>query len=168
MLMESYELSKAQWDWIDDFLQGRPGHAGLSTKYSRSFVDGVLWVLRSSAHWKDLRAKFGDEKSVDKRFNRCSRFGIWQRILQGLLDDPDDRYVMIDPTVVQVRQQATCGREGQSETVGHSRVGLAIKIHLAWTPQHRLMRPTPTSEQSIGGTPVDGNRDQGGARRRGI
>ena len=37
---------------------------------------------------------------------------MWERIFQVLLDDPDNRYVMIDSTIVRAHQQAVCGKGG--------------------------------------------------------
>ena len=52
--MERYELSAAQWDRVESFLPGRPGWVGVTAKDNWEFANGVLWVLRSGAHWKDL------------------------------------------------------------------------------------------------------------------
>ena len=110
--MEGYELSNSQWDRIEGFLPGRQGWAGVTAKDNRNFVNGVLRVLRSGAQWKDLPAQFGNWKSVHKRFTRRARAGIWQRIFQALLDDPDNRRAMIDSTIVRAHQQAACGKGG--------------------------------------------------------
>ena len=68
-------------------------------------------MLRSGAHWKDLPLGYGNRKSVHKRFTRWARAGIWEKIFRVLLDDPDNRYVMIDSTIVRA-QQAACGKGG--------------------------------------------------------
>ena len=52
--MVRYELSASQWGMIEGFLPGRPGAVGVTAKDNRNFVNGVLWVLRSGAHWKHL------------------------------------------------------------------------------------------------------------------
>ena len=110
--MERYELSAAQRQRVEGFLPGRPGWVGVTAKDNRTFVNGVLWVLRSGAHWKDLPAEYGNWKSVHKRFTRWARSVIWEKIFQVLLDDPDDSYVMIDSTIVRAHQQAACGKGG--------------------------------------------------------
>ena len=110
--MKRYELSASQWRKIEGILPGRKGSVGVTAKDNRLFVNGVLWVLRSGAHWKHLPAYYGNWKSVHKRFTRWSESGIWERIFEMLLADPDNRYIMIDSTVVRVHQQAACGKGG--------------------------------------------------------
>ena len=82
-------------------------------------MNGVLWVLRSGAHWKDLPAEYGNcqltgvsKKSAHKWFTRWARADIWERIFLTLLADPDNTYVMIDSTIVRAHQQAVCGKGG--------------------------------------------------------
>ena len=79
-----YELSTTQWRKIEGFLPGRPGSVGVTAKDNRNFVNGVLWVLRSGAHWKDRPPRYGDWKSANKRFTRWARDGTWERILKVL------------------------------------------------------------------------------------
>ena len=100
----SYELSVAQWQWVEGFLPGRPGWVGVTAMVNRIFVNSVLWVLGRGAQWKDLPAEYGNWKSVHKRFTRWAKAGIWETIFQVLLADPDNRYVMIDSTIVRARK----------------------------------------------------------------
>ncbi len=110
--MKRYELSASQWRKIEGFLPGRPGSVGVTAKDNPNFVNGVLWVLRSGAHWKHLPAGYGNWKSVHKRFTRWARAGVWERIFQVLLADSDNTYIMIDSTIVRAHQQAACGKGG--------------------------------------------------------
>ena len=75
--MGRYEVSTSQWGRIEGFLPGRPGHVGVTAKDNRNFVNGVLWVPRSGAQWKDLPASYGNWKSVHKRFTRWAKSGLW-------------------------------------------------------------------------------------------
>ena len=110
--MKRYELGASQWRKIEGFLPGRPGWVGVTAKDNRNFVNGVLWVLRSGAHWKHLPAEYGNWKSVHKRFTRWAKAGIWERIFQVLVADPNSTYIMLDSTIVRVHQQAACGKGG--------------------------------------------------------
>lgn len=110
--MKRYELSATQWRKIEGFLPGRSGSVGVTAKDNRNFVNGVLWVLRSGAHWKDRPPEYGNWKSAHKRFTRWARDGIWERIFKVLLADPKNTYVMIDSTIVRAHQQAICGKGG--------------------------------------------------------
>ena len=110
--MKRYELGAAQWKKIEGMLPGRPGSVGVTARDNRQFVKGVLWVLRSGAHWKHLPAGYGNWKSAHKRFTRWARSGVWERIFQLLVKDPDSTYVMIDSTIIRVHQQAVCGKGG--------------------------------------------------------
>ena len=110
--MQRYELSASQWRKIEGFLPGRPGSVGVTARDNRNFINGVLWVLRSGAHWKHLPVEYGNWKSAHKRFTRWARAGIWERIFKVLLADPRNAYVMIDSTIVRAHQQAVCGKGG--------------------------------------------------------
>jgi len=117
--MNRYELSAPQWRKIEGFLPGRQGTVGVTARDNRTFVNSVLWVLRSGAHWKHLPVEYGNcqmtgvsKKSAHKRFTRWAKAGIWERIFRSLLADPDNTCVMIDSTIVRTHQQAVCGKGG--------------------------------------------------------
>ena len=138
--MKRYELSAAQWRRVGSFLPGRAGWVGVTAKDNRTFVNGVLWVLRSGAQWKDLPPGYGNWESVHKGFTRWARAGVWGKIFQVLLEDPDNRYVMVDSTIVRAHQRAACAKGGQSEALGRSQGGLSTKIHLLADAQGRPVR----------------------------
>ena len=89
-----------------------PRGGGRDCQDNRNFVNGVLWVLRSGAHWKHLPTEYGKWKSIHKRFTRWAKAGVWERIFQVLLADSNNTYIMIDSTIVRAHQQATCGKGG--------------------------------------------------------
>jgi transposase len=107
-----YELSEAQWQRICALLPGKASDPGRTGADNRLFVNGVLWVLRSGAHWQDLPERYGKWKSVHKRFTRWAKAGIWEKVFACLVDDPDNRYLMLDSTLVRVHQQAAGGKGG--------------------------------------------------------
>jgi len=47
-------------------------------------LNGMLWILRSGAPWRDLPERYGNFKSVNARFNRWRSDGTFDRILKSL------------------------------------------------------------------------------------
>ena len=111
-MAKRYELSDQQWRKISDLLPGKVGDPGRSGEDNRRFVNGVLWVLRSGAHWHDLPPRYGKWKSVHKRFTRWARAGVWERVFDRLSADPDNDYLMLDSSLVRAHQQAATGKGG--------------------------------------------------------
>ena len=113
-MSKRYELSQAQWERIKAMLPGKKEDRGVTAADNRLFVDGVLWMLRSGARWKDLPPRYGKWKSVHKRFTRWAQAGIWEKIFESLIRAPDNAYIMLDSTLVKAHQQAASGKGGAS------------------------------------------------------
>src|SRR5580693_6480005 len=77
-------LSNAQWERIAPELPGKIGDPGRSGDDNRLFVEGVLWVARTGAPWRDLPDKFGKWYTVYTRFWRWAKKGVWERIFKHL------------------------------------------------------------------------------------
>ena len=111
-MVKRYELSDDQWERVRDLLPGKVGDPGRSGRDNRQFVNGVLWVLRSGAHWHDLPERYGKWKTVHTRFARWAKAGVWERVFEALIKDRDNRYLMLDTTLVRAHQQAATGKGG--------------------------------------------------------
>ncbi len=111
-MVKRYELSDRQWDRVRELLPGKIGDPGRSGRDNRQFVNGVLWVLRSGAHWHDLPERYGKWKSVHTRFSRWAKAGVWERVFEALTRDRDNQYLMLDSTLVRAHQQAATGKGG--------------------------------------------------------
>ncbi len=112
MAAKRYELTEAQWRRIEGLLPGKAGDPGRTGRDNRLFVNAVLWVLRSGARWSDLPERYGNWKSVHKRFTRWAAKGVWERVFASLAGDPDNQYLMLDTTLVRAHQQAATGKGG--------------------------------------------------------
>ena len=111
-MVKRYELTDAQWRRVEGFVPGKAGDPGRTGADNRRFVNAVLWVLRSGAHWHDLPARYGKWKTVHKRFTRWAEAGVWERIFAALTADRDNQYLMLDTTLVRAHQQAATGKGG--------------------------------------------------------
>jgi transposase len=147
-MVKRYELSEAQWRRIEDLLPGKPGDPGRTAEDNRLFVNGVLWVLRSGAHWHDLPERYGKWKSVHTRFARWAKSGVWERVFNVLTKDRKNEYLMLDTTLVRAHQQAATGKRGdQNQALGRSRGGLTSKIHMLADALGRPLRLILTGGQ---------------------
>ena len=73
--------------------------------------------MRTGSPWRDLPDVFGAWNSVFRRFSRWSYKGVWWRIFATMSDDPDFEHLIIDSTVVRVRQYAVGAKK--SSRSGH-------------------------------------------------
>jgi transposase len=112
MGVKRYELTDLQWGRIMSLLPGKSGDPGRTGSDNRQFVNGVLWVLRSGAHWHDLPERYGKWKTAHKRFSRWAKTGVWERVFADLSKDADNQYLMLDSTLVRAHQQAATGKGG--------------------------------------------------------
>lgn len=58
-------------------------------------LNGIFWVSRSGAPWRDLPPGFGPYTSYN-RFVRWRRAGVWSRIMEALAAADDAAVEMID------------------------------------------------------------------------
>jgi transposase len=112
MGVKRYELSEAQWVRIAPLLPGKAGDPGRPGTDNRLFVNGVLWILRSGAHWQDLPERYGKWKTLHQRFTRWAKGRVWERVFADLTQDRDNHYLMLDSTLVRAHQQAAGGKGG--------------------------------------------------------
>ena len=122
MGVKRYELNDGQWMRIASLLPGKAGDPGRTGSDNRLFINGCLWVLRSGAHWRDLPERYGKWKTVHRRFSRWCHAGVWDRVFDVLTLDRDNRYLMIDSTIVRAHQQAASGTEGPRQRKGGPRI----------------------------------------------
>ena len=112
MVVKRYELSEAQWVRIAPMLPGKASDPGRTAADNRLFVNAVLWVLRSGAFWQHLPERYGKWKSVHARFTRWAKAGVWEKVFAELIKARDNKYLMLDSTLVRVHQQAAGGKGG--------------------------------------------------------
>ena len=104
--MDRQELSDAVWARIEPHLPGKVSDPGRTGRDNRLFVEAILWLARSGAHWRVLPAEFGKWNSVYQRFNRWCRDGVWERLFNALADNPDWEYLLIDSTIIRAHQHS--------------------------------------------------------------
>jgi len=82
-----YELTDEQWYLIADlFPEPSVGPAGGRPRVpARPCFEGVLWMLRSGARWKDLPKHFPSPATCWRRLKAWSEAGLWEKAWARLL-----------------------------------------------------------------------------------
>src|SRR5215208_6369063 len=123
-----YELTDHEWTAIKPLLPHKP--RGVPRVNDRRVLNGIFWVLRSGAPWRDLPEAFGPYTTCYNRFVRWRRAGVWTSIMDALAAAHDAAVQMIDTSMVRVHQPAACSADSASQSVGRSRGGLTSKLHV--------------------------------------
>jgi len=85
-------------------------------------VNGMLWVLRTGAPWRDLPEAFGPWQSVFHRFNDFRRTGVLDRVLQRLqrrlaeAGGIDDGLWCVDGSSIRAARAAAGASKGGTRT----------------------------------------------------
>ena len=77
-----YELTDHEWAAIKPMLPNRP--RGVPRVSDRRVLNGIFWVLRSGAPWRDLPQALVPIPLATNRFVRWRRAGVWSRIMNAL------------------------------------------------------------------------------------
>ena len=126
-------MTDEEWAIFAPLLTTPSSRGGRPPKNHRHRLDGILWICRTGAPWRDLPAAFGKWNSVWKQFRRWCESGVWDLLLQAMADSGGalDMLQMIDSTIVRAHRCAAGEKtEGQNQALGRSRGGFSTKIHL--------------------------------------
>ena len=108
-----YELSDDEWLRLKDYLPPeRTGKAGRPSGDNRTALNGILWIARSGAAWRDLPERYGSWSTLYDKFVRWSDAGVMERIFEALTEDADMQDLSIDSTSIKVHQHAAGAKKG--------------------------------------------------------
>lgn len=88
------ELTDKQWEAIEEVLpksKSRPGKRGRPPINKRSVLNGVLWILRTGAQWRELPDRYPPYQTCHRYFQRWSQSGILNKLLKKLANDLVER-----------------------------------------------------------------------------
>jgi transposase len=144
--MSQYDLTDFEWRVMAPLLPNKP--RGVPRVNDRRVLNGIFWVLRSGAPWRDLPERYGPRTTCYNRFVRWRNAGVWDRLLDTISNSHDGNVQMIDTSIVRVHQQGATARKGdQDHCLGRSRGGLTTKIHALVDAKGRPIKLTLTAGQ---------------------
>jgi len=111
--MRRYELTDFEWSRISKYFpEKEAGTPGRPPRPHRLIVNGIVWIARSGAPWRDLPERFGPWETVYTRFRELADNGILFQIFKDSNIDADMQDVSLDSTSVKVHQHAAGAKKG--------------------------------------------------------
>ena len=95
-------------------LEGSP-KGGRPAKDKRTFINAIIWLLRTGAPWRALPEEYGAWNVVYSRFRRWQIKGSWKAVFLALASDPDLEAVMIDGTYIHAHKHSAGAKGGSTD-----------------------------------------------------
>jgi len=131
------DLTDEQWAVIEPLLPEQERlltrRRGRPWRNPRQVLNGILWVLRTGAPWKDLPKRYPPYQTCHRRFQRWVRTGVMEAILRTLAEDLklrgslDLEECFIDGTFVVAKKGAMRGKAAKLMAVADG-AGLPIAV----------------------------------------
>ena len=83
-MSKRYELTDKQWQAVESILPKRTAKTGRKPKSPRQMLNGIIWVLRSGAPWRDVPDRYGRWQTVYDYYWHWRDSGTFGRILSAL------------------------------------------------------------------------------------
>jgi len=179
--MRRGDLTDQQWQRLEPLLPPEKPWTGRPNEDHRQILNGILWIHRTGAPWRDLPRRDGPVGTVSSRFYRWRKAVIWQRILSDLQAEANQRGEIdwdlhfVDATIVRAHQHAGGARrdgatpeEAQArEALGRSQGGFSTKLHLRAEGNGRPITVLLTGGERNEQIALEAVLDQGAVRRPG-
>jgi len=107
-------LTDEQWDLIEDLFPPSAS-TGRPPVDRHSIVNGIFWILRTGAAWRDMPKEFGKWQTAWDLFDKWNASGLWDEIVARLRSacvdagDIDTELWCVDGSVVRAARCAAGG-----------------------------------------------------------
>lgn len=110
--LRRYELTDLEWDRIKEYFSGQQ-KTGRPSSDPRTILNGIFWIIRSGAPWRDMPERYGPYTTVNGWFARWEAEGLIEKIMSDLQADADLQDMGIDSTCSKVHQHAAGAKKGR-------------------------------------------------------
>jgi len=108
-----HELTESEWGGLKKYFAEREaGKLGRPRNDDRQMVNGILWIVRTGAPWRDLPERYGAWSTVYARFVEWQESGLFERILEELGEEADLQDMSLDSTCVRAHQHSAGAKKG--------------------------------------------------------
>ena len=93
-------MSDEEWAFFAPFFAAVRKPGGCRPANHRIVLDGIFWIARTGAPWRDLPEEFGKWSSIYRQFLRWTLAGLWEIMLDALNESGavPDALQMVDST----------------------------------------------------------------------
>ena len=140
MARPKVEITDKQWTKIKPLLPKPKRRTGRPRADDRRVLEGIIWVLRSGARWRDLPESYPSPSTCWRRLNQWEDEGVWEDIWRAFLTALDQRgrirwdEFFADAAFVPAKRGPGVGPtkrgKGTKLVVVASRSGVPLGIHL--------------------------------------
>ena len=117
IMLRRYELTDEEWNRIAPLLPPEnSGKQGRPQKCSRTILNGIVWIARSGAPWRDLPERYGSLQTVYSRFRKWIEDGILDNIFRVLSLEAELTELSIDASIVKAHQHSAGAKKGGHQT----------------------------------------------------
>ncbi|WP_232419263.1 transposase [Paracoccus sp. N5] len=71
-------ISDDEWTFFEGFIRAVRHPNGRKPADHRLVLNGIFWIARTGAPWRDLPEEFGKWSSVYRQFRRWTLAGLWE------------------------------------------------------------------------------------------
>jgi len=108
-----HEIRDREWERLRKYFPEREsGELGRPRNDDRQMLNGLLWIVRTGAPWRDLPERYGAWSSVYSRFAEWQESGLLQKILEELGLEADLQDMGIDSTCSPAHQHSAGAKKG--------------------------------------------------------
>ena len=141
-------LTDEQWERLYTVLPPQIPKTGRPAKDHRPVINGILWILRTGAPWRDLATEYGPWQTIATRFYRWVKAGVWDRVLAALQGQAEIEGTIdwslhhVDGTTIRAHQHAAGAQKR-----GSKRPVLRCIRMKRWGAARAASAPRSTCEQ---------------------
>ena len=108
------DVTDMVWEIVGPLLPPERGRWARPSLDNRQYFNGMMWIMRTGSPWRYLPPEYGKWNSVYVRFRRWAETGVWDAIMETLVELglTDNWAHMLDSTTVRAHSQAAGGKGG--------------------------------------------------------
>jgi transposase len=111
-MLRRHEMTDTDWNRVKDTLPPENTCEGRPSKPNRTMLNGMIWIGKTGAPWRDLPERYGPWQTVYSRFQLWSKNDVFLKLFKSLTQDADMQDSSIDSTSCKAHQHSAGAKKG--------------------------------------------------------